>query len=117
MIKRPFGLVASLACLWITTSLCTAALQDRRQPNILLLITDDQDVLLGGIEHMPILQRDIVARGVNFRHAFVHTPICCPSRSSILVRRAQKKQEQLRRTSCNSTAIDPLLTLSIFFLL
>ena len=62
-----------------------------RRPNIVLLITDDQDVLLGGVEHMPILQRQVVARGISFRHAFVHTPICCPSRSSILVRGGDKK--------------------------
>ena len=64
----------------------TIAITADARPNILVLITDDQDVLLGGVEHMPLWQREIVAQGVSFRHAFVHTPICCPSRSSILVR-------------------------------
>jgi len=55
-----------------------------RLPNILLLLTDDQDSLVGGMAHMPILERLLKQRGVTFEHGFVHTPICCPSRSSIL---------------------------------
>lgn len=55
----------------------------RRRPNILLLITDDQDVLVGGVDHMPLLNKYLVKEGVLFRNMFVHTPICCPSRSSI----------------------------------
>ena len=55
-----------------------------RRPNILLLLTDDQDVLIGGTEHMPLLNKHLIQPGVTFKNAFVHTPICCPSRSSIL---------------------------------
>jgi N-acetylglucosamine-6-sulfatase len=56
----------------------------KRPPNILLLLTDDQDVLVGGMAHMPKLERLLKGRGVTFENGFVHTPICCPSRSSIL---------------------------------
>lgn len=52
--------------------------------NVLLLLTDDQDVLVGGIDHMPILHDLLASKGATFNNAFVHTPICCPSRSSIL---------------------------------
>jgi N-acetylglucosamine-6-sulfatase len=55
----------------------------RRRPNILLLITDDQDCLVGGIDHMPLLNKYLVKEGTSFSNMFVHTPICCPSRSSI----------------------------------
>lgn len=54
------------------------------RPNILLLITDDQDVLVGGIDHMDYLRTTFSQQAVVFDNAFVHTPICCPSRSSIL---------------------------------
>lgn len=58
-----------------------------RRPNILLVLTDDQDVVLGGMDHMPLLQRHLVQQGTSFRNFFVHTPICCPSRASILTGR------------------------------
>jgi len=56
----------------------------RKPPNILVLLTDDQDILLGGMDRMPNLRRYMIDRGVTFSNAYVHTPICCPSRSSIL---------------------------------
>lgn len=57
---------------------------DSSKPNIILLITDDQDVVLGGLDQMPILKRLLMERGTTFHNAFVHTPICCPSRMSIM---------------------------------
>eukprot|EP00586_Coscinodiscus_wailesii_P007437 CAMPEP_0172491690 /NCGR_PEP_ID=MMETSP1066-20121228/22553_1 /TAXON_ID=671091 /ORGANISM="Coscinodiscus wailesii, Strain CCMP2513" /LENGTH=485 /DNA_ID=CAMNT_0013260855 /DNA_START=55 /DNA_END=1509 /DNA_ORIENTATION=- len=60
------------------------ALAKHPPPNILLLITDDQDAILGGTDHMPFLKRLIADEGITFQNGFVHTPICCPSRSSIL---------------------------------
>lgn len=54
------------------------------KPNVILFITDDQDVMLGGLDEMPILKRLLQERGTTFRNAFVHTPICCSSRMSIM---------------------------------
>lgn len=50
----------------------------------MLFITDDQDSLLGSMEYMPRTLRLLRKRGVEFEHAFVSTPMCCPSRTSIL---------------------------------
>jgi arylsulfatase A-like enzyme len=55
-----------------------------RRPNILIIVTDDQR---GGLQVMPSTQRWIKNRGVRFRDAFVTTPLCCPSRASILTGR------------------------------
>lgn len=63
----------------------TAAADDR--PNILLLLTDDQDVVLGSFDHMPNVKTLLQEKGITFDNAFVHTPICCPSRSQILTGR------------------------------
>ncbi|KAG7341323.1 sulfatase [Nitzschia inconspicua] len=55
--------------------------------NILLLLTDDQDVMLGTFDYMPHVKALLQEQGVTFQNAFVHTPVCCPSRSSILTGR------------------------------
>ena len=65
--------------------------------NIFMLLTDDQDVTLGGLDGhahdmpfvpgpnpMPKLQKLLTEKGTTFSNAFVHTPICCPSRSSYM---------------------------------
>lgn len=51
-------------------------------PNIILIITDDQDV--GSLAHMPRLQETLVRQGLRFDNAFVTTPVCCPSRATML---------------------------------
>lgn len=59
--------------------LCSAA-----QPNIVLVLTDDQDQLLGGMSHLPQVASLIANQGANFTNFFVNTPVCCPSRTEIL---------------------------------
>ncbi|XP_075766724.1 N-acetylglucosamine-6-sulfatase-like isoform X4 [Pelodiscus sinensis] len=57
----------------------------RRSPhNIVLILTDDQDTEIGGMTPMKKMQALIGQAGVSFANAFTVTPLCCPSRSSIL---------------------------------
>jgi N-acetylglucosamine-6-sulfatase len=54
----------------------------RSGPNILLIITDDQRY--DTIDYMPETKARIFDQGVVFNSAYITTPNCCPSRSSIL---------------------------------
>lgn len=50
-------------------------------PNIVFVLTDDQDA---SIENMPRLRSLVAEQGATFTQAFVNTPLCCPSRASLL---------------------------------
>ena len=58
-------------------------------PNILLMFTDDQDLILGGWEGLdwegPMTQtrKSIAQQGATATQWRIHTPICAPSRSSM----------------------------------
>jgi arylsulfatase A-like enzyme len=74
------GLLGSVVLLLPSESHAQDAGDNR--PSILLIVTDDQrwDTLWA----MPEVQRSLVGRGVTFENSFVSSPLCCPSRASIL---------------------------------
>jgi arylsulfatase A-like enzyme len=54
------------------------------QPNVVIVVTDDQRVQTLGPKRTPAIWNLIRRQGVAYRNAFVPTSVCCPSRSSIL---------------------------------
>mmetsp|Transcript_5435 Transcript_5435/g.11837 ORF Transcript_5435/g.11837 Transcript_5435/m.11837 type:complete len:618 (-) Transcript_5435:645-2498(-) len=55
-----------------------------RRPNIILFMTDDQDVTANSLDYMPRLNRLFRREGMEFLHYYVPTGLCCPSRATIL---------------------------------
>jgi N-acetylglucosamine-6-sulfatase len=54
------------------------------RPNIVLVLTDDQDLLLDSLEFMPLLQARLADQGMTFSNFFVSQSLCCPSRMTLL---------------------------------
>jgi N-acetylglucosamine-6-sulfatase len=85
-VHRPLvllALVGVVASFSLTTSQPESSLaQTTSRPNIILILTDNQDVR--SINRMPSLQEKLVNKGVLFTDSFTTTPVCCPSRASIL---------------------------------
>jgi N-acetylglucosamine-6-sulfatase len=73
--------------LW-TTTLYNLVLANTKRPNMLFIITDDQDGHMGSIEHMPLLQKHIVQKGTSYTNHFCTIAICCPSRVNLWTGRA-----------------------------
>ena len=59
------------------------------KPNVILILTDDLDIDMGGMTPLNKTRQLIGSAGATFHNAFVSTPICCPSRSTILTGRYQ----------------------------
>ena len=54
------------------------------RPNVVFILTDDQDLLLHSLDFMPQTRELIAQRGMTFAQDFVPLSLCCPSRSTIL---------------------------------
>ncbi|KAJ3031515.1 hypothetical protein HDV00_008255 [Rhizophlyctis rosea] len=61
-----------------------AAAVKGQQPNIILLLSDDQDVRMDSLKFMPHLKKHLIEGGTLFENHFVTTAICCPSRVNLL---------------------------------
>lgn len=68
------------------------------QPNVLLIVADDMRV--DGLQAMPTMQ-SLAAHGITFSRALVTTPLCCPSRASILTGQYARHHGVLSNSSPN----------------
>ena len=57
--------------------------QTSKPPNIVFVITDDQDLQLDSVSYTPLIQRHLQDKGTFFSNHFVTTSLCCPSRVSL----------------------------------
>ena len=54
------------------------------KPNIVFILTDDQDLQLGSLNYMPNLKSLVADQGLTFQNGYVPLSLCCPSRTTIL---------------------------------
>jgi N-acetylglucosamine-6-sulfatase len=71
---------ASLLATGPATAPAAAAAQGR--PNIVLLLTDDQEN--GSMRVMKLVNKEMKRKGVTFKRYYTNFPLCCPSRATLL---------------------------------
>lgn len=54
------------------------------RPNIVFIMTDDQDRRLGSTDYQEVLHRELIQKGVEFSNHYTTQALCCPARSSLL---------------------------------
>ncbi|XWX01409.1 hypothetical protein V2A60_009437 [Cordyceps javanica] len=60
----------------------------RPRPNIVFIMTDDQDKTMGSTDYQPLLKKYIGEQGTEFHKHFCTVSLCCPSRVSLLTGKA-----------------------------
>lgn len=55
----------------------------RQQPNIVFILTDDQDLQLDSLSYMPFVQKHLREQGTFYENHFVPTALCCPARVTL----------------------------------
>ena len=110
--KSFLQLLATSAILCYTTAVVAPA-----KPNIVWFLTDDQDQVLGGsfpelngVGPMPQTKAILSAGGSTATNFFIHTPICCPSRSELLSGRYFHNIKSTDGSGCmhvNETKVNP----------
>ena len=58
-------------------------LQSSKRPNIVFVLTDDQDLHMNSLEYMPHTRKLIADQGTIFSNHFCTNALCCPSRVTI----------------------------------
>lgn len=55
----------------------------KKQPNIVFILTDDQDLHMDSLSYMPQLKKHISDQGTTFENHYCTVALCCPSRVSL----------------------------------
>ncbi|KAK6421642.1 hypothetical protein LTR81_005482 [Elasticomyces elasticus] len=54
-----------------------------RKPNIVFILSDDQDLHMDSLSYMPLLKKHLTDHGTTFQRHFCTNALCCPSRVSL----------------------------------
>lgn len=82
-------ILARVAMILITvlltlTYFSTATITKRdKPPNIVVILVDDQDYHLHSMDHMQVLQSQLIQQGIWFTKHYGHVSQCCPARVTL----------------------------------
>lgn len=60
----------------------------KQPPNVVFVLTDDQDVHLSSLDFMPLVRKHLTEKGTSFNKHYCTTAVCCPARVTILTGKA-----------------------------
>jgi hypothetical protein len=91
MIRRVEIIATLLAIFALATALQWPSIQipfltpaaKTKAPNVVFILTDDQDLHLDSLSYMPLLKQHIFDEGTFFQRHFCTIAVCCPSRVSL----------------------------------
>lgn len=86
--KAFLGLFGAVALAGATATTDPRPARPTQQPNFIFIITDDQDLRLGSLDHQPKVRKHLIEQGTTFSKHYCTVAICCPSRVSLLTGRA-----------------------------
>ena len=73
----------ALAFATTLTALDQAPLKQDERPNIVVILTDDQDLHMDSVEYMQLLKKHVIDHGTFYKRHYCSTAICCPSRVTL----------------------------------
>jgi hypothetical protein len=83
----------ALAALSLTTSFAAAGAHDNqfpikadkndKRPNIVFIITDDQDIHMQSLDYVPLIQKHLLDEGTFYSRHYCTVAVCCPSRVNL----------------------------------
>jgi arylsulfatase len=77
------GLLAASEAAFVGQDTLLMPRRHAKQPNLLFIMSDDQDLELNSPAFTPYIQKHIRDQGIEFTNHFVTTSLCCPSRVSL----------------------------------
>ncbi|KAH9204505.1 alkaline-phosphatase-like protein [Leptodontidium sp. 2 PMI_412] len=80
--------MAAFASVLLCLTMFACRLAVAKRPNILFILTDDQDVHMQSLENMPLVQQYLVSEGTTFSRHYCSVALCCPARATIWTGRA-----------------------------
>lgn len=54
-----------------------------KKPNIVFILTDDQDLHMQSLDYLPLIKKHLTDKGTFYKRHYCTTAICCPSRVSL----------------------------------
>jgi hypothetical protein len=73
----------SLLATSLTTPTAFGHEQEKKRPNVVFIMTDDQDAKMNSLDYMPAVQTHLVEKGTHYQKHYCTVAWCCPSRVSL----------------------------------